>query len=50
MIRVRFSVGLQNGIQQLTDDPRFMQGVRSVMIGLGALFDEVYPAQTGTSQ
>ena len=36
-------------IEQLTDDPRFMQGVRSVMIGLGALFDEVYPAQTGTS-
>ena len=37
-------------IEQLTDDPRFMKGVRSVMIGLGALFDEVYPAQTGTSQ
>lgn len=36
-------------IEQLTDDPRFMKGVRSVMIGLGALFDEVYPAQTGTS-
>ena len=37
-------------IEQLTDDPRFMQGLRSVMIGLGTLFEEVYPAQTGGSK
>ena len=37
-------------IEQLTDDPRFMQGLRSVMIGLGTLFEEVYPAQTNSSQ
>jgi len=36
-------------IEQLTDDRQFMQGLRSVMIGLGAFFDEVYPARTGTS-
>ena len=36
-------------IEQLTDDPRFMKSLRSVMIGLGTLFEEVYPAQTGTS-
>ena len=36
-------------IEQLTDDRQFMQGLRSVMIGLGAFFDEVYPAKTGTS-
>ena len=36
-------------IEQLTDDPTFMKGLRSVMIGLGAFFDEVYPAKTGTS-
>ena len=36
-------------IEQLTKDPQFMQGLRSVMIGLGAFFDEVYPARTGTS-
>ena len=34
-------------IEQLTDDPRFMRGLRSLMIGLGTLFEEVYPAQTG---
>jgi len=37
-------------IEQLTDDPRFMKGLRSVMIGLGTLFEEVYPAQTGGSK
>ena len=37
-------------IEQLTDDRQFMQGLRSVMIGLGAFFDEVYPAKTGTSE
>ena len=37
-------------IEQLTDDPRFMKGLRSLMIGLGTLFEEVYPAQTGGSK
>ena len=37
-------------IEQLTDDPRFMKSLRSVMIGLGTLFEEVYPAQTGGSK
>lgn len=36
-------------IEQLTDDQRFMTGLRNVMIGLGAFFEEVYPAQTGSS-
>ena len=37
-------------IEQLTNDPRFMKSLRSVMIGLGTLFEEVYPAQTGGSK
>ena len=32
-------------VAKLTADPAFMEGVRSVTIGLGALFAEVYPAQ-----
>lgn len=36
-------------IEQLTDDQRFMTGLRNVMIGLGAFFEEVYPAKTGPS-
>lgn len=34
-------------IGKLTGDPRFVQGLRSVSIGLGKFFDELYPAQTG---
>ena len=33
-------------VESLTSDPRFMQGVRDVAIGLGAFFQELYPAQT----
>jgi len=33
-------------IQLLTDDPKFMKAVRDVGIGLGAFFQELYPAQT----
>ena len=33
-------------VAQLTGDPEFMQGVRSITIGLGELFGEIYPAQT----
>ena len=33
-------------VEILTSDPAFMDGLRNVTIGLGALFSEVYPAQT----
>ena len=33
-------------VQQLTSDPEFMKGLRNVTIGLGALFSEIYPADT----
>ena len=33
-------------IEELTSDKRFMNGLRSVAIGLGAFFDEVYPEKT----
>jgi len=37
-------------VEKLTADPRFMNGLRSVSIGLGKFFDELYPAQTGKSR
>ena len=33
-------------VETLTSDPAFMEGLRNVTIGLGALFSEVYPAET----
>ena len=33
-------------VETLTSDPAFMDGLRNVTIGLGALFSEVYPAET----
>ena len=36
-------------VAQLTADPAFMQALRNVTIGLGELFAEVYPAETGSS-
>ena len=33
-------------VARLTGDPEFMKGVRKLTIGLGALFGEIYPAQT----
>jgi hypothetical protein len=33
-------------VEKLTADPQFMDGLRSVSIGLGKFFDELYPAQT----
>ena len=36
-------------VAQLTADPAFMQALRNVTIGLGELFAEVYPAETGFS-
>jgi phospholipid/cholesterol/gamma-HCH transport system substrate-binding protein len=37
-------------VSKLTGDPKFMDGVRSVTIGLGKLFEELYPAQTGLAR
>lgn len=37
-------------VNKLTADPQFMDGMRSVTIGLGKLFDELYPAQTGAAR
>jgi len=31
-------------VNRLTSDPTFMAGVRSVAVGLGQFFDEMYPA------
>ena len=33
-------------VETLTADPAFMDGLRNVTIGLGALLSEVYPAET----
>lgn len=33
-------------VQKLTNDPQFLEGMRSVAVGLGKFFDELYPAQT----
>ena len=33
-------------VRKLTDDPKFMDGIRSVSVGLGKFFNELYPAQT----
>ncbi|MEB3194369.1 MAG: MlaD family protein [Cyanobacteriota bacterium] len=32
-------------VNKLTSDPKFMDGVRSVSVGLGRFFDELYPAR-----
>lgn len=37
-------------VNKVTSDPQFMNGVRSVAIGLGKLFDELYPAQTAAAR
>jgi phospholipid/cholesterol/gamma-HCH transport system substrate-binding protein len=37
-------------VNKLTADPQFMDGMRSVAIGLGKFFDELYPAQTGAAR
>jgi len=37
-------------VEKLTADKRFMDGLRSVGSGLGKFFDELYPAQTGSSK
>ncbi len=37
-------------VNKVTSDPQFMNGVRSVAIGLGKFFDELYPAQTAAAR
>ncbi len=37
-------------VNKLSSDPQFMNGVRSVAIGLGKFFDELYPAQTAAAK
>ncbi len=37
-------------MRRLTADPTFMDGLRSVAVGLGQFFDELYPAQTGAAR
>ncbi len=37
-------------VQGLTTDPKFMNGLRSVAVGLGQFFEELYPAQTGAAK
>ena len=37
-------------VNKLTADPKFMDGMRSVAVGLGKFFDELYPAQTGAGR
>ena len=37
-------------VNKLTADPKFMDGIRSVAVGLGKFFDELYPAQTGAAK
>ncbi|MEB3200513.1 MAG: MlaD family protein [Synechococcaceae cyanobacterium] len=37
-------------VNKLTSDPRFMDGMRSVAVGLGKFFDELYPAQTDAAR
>ena len=37
-------------VQKLTNDPQFIGGMRSVAVGLGKFFDELYPAQTDAAR
>ena len=36
-------------VNKLSSDPQFMNGVRSVAIGLGKFFEELYPAKTAAA-
>ena len=37
-------------VRKLTDEPKFMDGIRSVSVGLGRFFEELYPAQTAAAR
>jgi phospholipid/cholesterol/gamma-HCH transport system substrate-binding protein len=32
-------------VRKLTGDPKFVDGIRAVSVGLGKFFEELYPAQ-----
>ena len=37
-------------VEKLTNDPQFMNALRSVTLGLGEFFNELYPAQAGDNR
>ena len=37
-------------VRQLTADPKFIDGIRSVAVGLGSFFEELYPAQVDAAR
>ncbi|MFN9621150.1 MAG: MlaD family protein [Synechococcaceae cyanobacterium] len=37
-------------VRKLTDDPKFVDGIRAVSVGLGRFFEELYPAQTDAAK
>lgn len=37
-------------VRKLTDDPKFIDGIRNVSVGLGRFFEELYPAQTAAAR
>lgn len=37
-------------VNKLTSDPRFIDGMRNVAVGLGKFFEELYPAQTDAAR
>jgi phospholipid/cholesterol/gamma-HCH transport system substrate-binding protein len=37
-------------VSKLTGDPKFMEGVRSVSVGLGKFFEELYPAKVDAAR
>ncbi|MEB3170095.1 MAG: MlaD family protein [Synechococcaceae cyanobacterium] len=37
-------------VRKLTGDPKFIDGIRSVSVGLGRFFEELYPAQTDAAR
>ena len=37
-------------VRKLTDDPKFIDGIRNVSVGLGRFFQELYPAETAAAR
>jgi phospholipid/cholesterol/gamma-HCH transport system substrate-binding protein len=37
-------------LNKLSSDPKVMEGIRSVSIGLGRFFDELYPSQADSAR
>jgi phospholipid/cholesterol/gamma-HCH transport system substrate-binding protein len=37
-------------VNKLTGDPKFLDGIRSVAVGLGSFFEELYPAQVDAAR